>query len=346
MNETSVYCVPESAAADLGRSTKRTIAVLVLSLAAAVIFLAVDFLTPPPPDRLRDPVNGVIFGGLCVIPVFALIRLFKLRRTTRRVELGDQELTIFRGSGQRRLRYAHIGRVDVLDDSASSSQRRLALSLKDHRGLELTRIEDRLAGFEELTGELRRRTGLDAGRESAADFAAGDRAARIKQREKRSFINIFSSLVLLIMGLGYTVVSLYELNQDRSLRRDGVAAEATVIRHYIHNGLTHALEYQYTAGDGLTYRRDIMLPEMIWETLAEGSALPVVHLPDNGAASLFLLEEEKALGWPFALGVLLLLSGAAGFLMGLTGRDLEYIEGKFYWLRRGELVEDRLNRRP
>ena len=332
-----LYSISKENERRLRRSIVWSILLLIMSAGGLIFWTALFFTAPAQPNT---PLPAVI-GGLWVLPIFTFTFLRRQLRTTRRVALYNRGLLIVHMFGELSLIYPEIARVEQLDDSAESSRRHLMLSLKDPRGRELARIKDSLDNFDHLTWELRRRVGWFQGA-SPADFSAADRRSRLLQRAGRARTNVICGLILLLMSLAGTLATVHDYRQDRRLRTVGLTAEAEIIEHYIYNDRAYRLEYQFQAQNGRTYGRDLMLSREDWSRLRKGETISIRYLADDPAASLVPLEEEKKLGFFLIGGLFMLLLGGGGLLLGLTGCEAEYINGKFYFLRRGELLEDKL----
>lgn len=282
-----------------------------------------------------------IFMALLFGSAFYVVLLFIWQaRMTRRVQLYEKGLDIFKAIGKQGLSYADIKKVELLDDSALSSHRNLKLSLKDERDKELGHIKDVVENFDQLTAELRQ----IIGQEPEPDLGANqsDREARLKQRDKRLRFGLamFSLLLLFLMVTIAIMFPGFEIQSE--LREEGVQTEAVVVKYYVDDDASHIIRYQYNDQAGQKQTRETSLPEDLWGSISEGDSLPVIYPPSAPWVGVLPFEEYMNVGRHIAILSVFAFLSAAMCILYLTGREVEYLNGKFYLVKRGELVEDKL----
>jgi hypothetical protein len=169
---------------------------------------------------------------------------------------------------------------------------------------------------------------------------------RLERNWKRALLNLGVGSGLAVLSIVVLIMGHHELLDEERLTNEGIVGECTVVRHFLApNGTTKRLEYEVAGENGETGTRDVEVLAYLWESVEEGSTLPVRYVSDAPHISRLLAGEASAstpdtplivYGLPAILMVVCPLFIGVGIL-NLYGIDIDWDPktGKFTVRRLG-----------
>jgi hypothetical protein len=337
------------------RSTRKIALQVTLALAGSLLTIVMMgvffFLTV----LLNNPKPGMmpgLIGGMGVVPVMGIsFSIYMLKRPVR-VILEPQGLTIEWLVGRKSFSWDDIARIEPGEVSglwqnwmgSLSSKKNVpkeCLRLFDRDGRKVAEFDNDIESFAELSREIYSRSSISQG---VSTFDMEEHTARqIKKQKKNRLAMIFIGLFMVTGGIAFGITTFVGEHNKRQLEEHGQIVQAIVSRHFIYN-ITPRIEYTFTAADGQTYSKDVIVERDYWEGLEENGAVDVKYLPSNPKRSRLVFGQVEINELPFSLGVVmsLFLTGLGLFCTGmyfLGISDIKFEDGKFRIVRIGQIEQ-------
>jgi hypothetical protein len=265
-----------------------------------------------------------------------LYALFLLRSTTR-VDVDDQGLTLHTSFTKRSVLWSEVARVET--DRVEMPLVGVALDalvLRSTSGKRLARLTSQLGDFPDLVRRV----------EAAVQGATGATTGDARLRRSRPMAILMATMALFFVAAGGFVAIDSRMNQIRRqlLDDEGRQVAATVVKHYLWYE-TPRLEYQFSDRSGQSFQRDTAVKQALWARLGVGSQVRVRYAgshPDYNRLVQGDLETEEIInpqmGYLIAgLGALMAALFAAFAVLRWHGIDIDFNTktGKFRLVRLG-----------
>jgi hypothetical protein len=312
--------------------------------AVALVIIAVSFFLMLLSDKHSPMMPGII-GGMCVIPIMGISFAVSLLKKPVRVLLYDDGLAIEWLMSSRKVSWHEVNEIELrlagfaenwfgsLTGKKNAGARRLVLL--DANARTIAQIGSDMENFQSLARQINTRS--SAARQTSTFDVAGQTSRKLKSKRRQRVLLFFIGLFLSSIGIGVAIMSLHDYRSAQLLRDKGVTVEASINRHYKYN-ITPRIEYSFTAPDGQTYKKDVMVERGYWETLEQAQTVPVKYLPDNPENNKLVTGQIESISVPPALAVVLsLLVTGMGILClamyFLRISDIKFKDGKFEIVR-------------
>ncbi|MDR3197073.1 MAG: hypothetical protein LBU34_04305 [Planctomycetaceae bacterium] len=293
---------------------------------------------PAPGDNIFP---GII-GGLFVIPIFSFVGAFLLMRTAKQVIL-DFDAVVINGYGwSKRVKYESITKIDHrLGDSNNPLSPTSLLLLLNWNGKVIGRIPMEITDSDIFEPELLRRVQNATG-EKIYNRKEELMEKRRKKKRQQFWLTLGFALFTLLQCAGL-IWGYCDYSKEKELQKNGVVIDAAIKRHYLFNNRGHRVEYIFTV-NGKEYTRDTLLYEPEWTKLQGEKTITILYLPNNPNNNRpkqgESFENASNLLWICPFGIILF--GICFVFFGVLGYDFETHNGIIYWLKSGQILEDRL----
>ena len=196
---------------------------------------------------------------------------YRLARSPREVEVGEERLVVRSRRGEQVLRWEDVAWADVQTQAMTNRQ---VLVVYGNDGRALLRLPSNLEPFQWLTEAVR-------GRLTARPSPHSSDVQWRKSRRNAVFFLFLA--VFAAAGGGFMGWTGYTERRDAQLMDTrGVDGEGLVVRKFVApDGRTHRIEYRVAGAGDDAYLHNVEVDPRVWLLLESGSRLPIKTVPGH-----------------------------------------------------------------
>jgi Protein of unknown function (DUF3592) len=282
------------------------------------------------PEHRIDPFAQY---SMTTLPILIALGAFSyavvLFRTPRRIELSIDGILLESPLKRRAIDWDQIDHVETDKKLPFIPGVEVEiLILRDAAGAKLAVLSSAVKDFVNLSERVQR---IVTKRTGHATVSA---KARRSKRAALFFLAFGVLMVAISISVGYG--AWIERTNRNLLESDGVDTQATIVKHYMYNGIWPWVEYTFRDTTGREFARRVMLETPAWQALEGAKTVPVRYIRSNPDYSRVDEGEESSM--EHDPRIMLLLAPAVGlfsllfFLVGILrwkGLDVTFDEKKF-----------------
>jgi hypothetical protein len=275
-------------------------------------------VTRRPENKLDPFAQQTLTTVPVVLAIGALSYAAILFRTPRRIVLSIDGITLETPLKTRHIAWDEVDRVETDKTIAFVPGGDVkVLILRDAAGAKLAVLSGTVRHFADLSERLQRIVSKRTGNRTVN--------RQVKRKRRTAVLFLACGALMLTAGISLGLHSWRELSDRRRLDAEGVDTEATILKHYMYNGIAPWVEYKFRADDGKDYERRALLATRQWNRL-EGAETVAVRYVGSDPTYSRVADGEQSSG-PNDDPKLTLILAPLGTLMSL----LFFLAGVLRW---------------